>query len=165
MAIKDIVLLKDVPGTGLAGTVKRVAPGFARYLLNSKLAVEATDGAIQQIKDKKSSIEREIAISREKAQEIFDKINGETVTVAVKPGESGKLHEAVTSSKVCELLNEKFGNNSEDSETKFDKRKICLIGADHGIKTFGCHEATVELFADSSTNISAKIFVNVIDAD
>lgn len=165
MALKDVVLLKDVPGTGVAGTVKHVAPGFARYLLSSKLAVEATAAAIQQIKDKKSSIEREIAISREKAQEIFDKINGETLTIAVKPGESGKLHEAVTSSKVCDLLNEKFGSDSESFGTKFDKRKICLIGADHGIKTFGCHEATVELFADSSTNISAKVFVNVVSAD
>ena len=158
MSQKKVVLIKDVPGTGTAGSVQNVAPGFARYLLNANLAVEATQAALKEVADKKSSIEREIAISRENAQEIFDQINGKVVKIYVEPGKSGKLHESITSARVSASIAEQLNIN-------VDKRKIRFLNVENGIKAFGRYEALVELFADPSVNISAKIFIDVDSPD
>ena len=158
MSQKKVVLIKDIPGTGTVGSVKEVSPGFARYLFNAKLAVEATPGALKEIADKKSSIERGIAISREKAKEIFDKINGKVLKIYVEPGQSGKLHESVTSARVSDSL-------AEQLSTEIDKRKIRFLNVENGIKSFGRYEASVELFADPTVNISAKIFIDVDSPD
>jgi len=42
----EVLLLKDVPGIGSAGQMKKVSDGYARnFLLPRKLAVVATEGA------------------------------------------------------------------------------------------------------------------------
>ena len=147
-----IVLLKNVKGTGEMGKILDVADGYARYLLNNKLAKKATSGAMQEVKDKELSKKREIELAKEQASLIFKRINGRSIDIRVSAGKSGKLHESVTNSKVASALNEQLG-------VEIDKKKISLVGSEHGIKTFGAHSVSVQLFA----GISANVIINIIE--
>ena len=146
-----LVLLKDIKGTGKSGEVIEVKDGFARYLLNSKSAKEATFGALEEVKAKKKSKERELAIAKENAQKIFEKINNQTVTLKIAAGISGKIHESITNAKISDALKKEF-------DVDIDRRKIVLSGSEHVIKTFGMHSVNIQLF----TGISAKVIVNVL---
>lgn len=147
-----IVLLNDIKGTGKSGEILEVKDGYARYLINSKKAKEATAGVISEVKAKEESRKYKLEIEKKQAQQIFDRINNQTVTVKIAAGMSGKLHESITNAKISEILKKEFGVN-------IDKRKISFTNSGNIIKTFGMHSASVQLFP----KITANIMINILE--
>ena len=147
-----VVLLNDIKGTGKSGEILEVKNGYARYLITSNKAKEATTQVIKEIKAKEKSREREIAIAKEQAQQIFDKINNQTLNIKIAAGMSGKLHESITNAKISEALKKEFGVDIE-------KRKISFANSGNVIKTFGMHSASVQLFP----KIVANIIINILE--
>ncbi|MBQ3394597.1 MAG: 50S ribosomal protein L9 [Oscillospiraceae bacterium] len=142
-----VVLLQDVKSLGKKDSVVNVSDGYARnFLFPRKLAVEATAGAMNDVKNKERAAEFRKKEEIAAANEIKARIDGKTVTVHAKGGKDGKLFGAVTTKDVAKALSEQLGVN-------VDKKKISM----DDIKTFSKRDAEVKLY----TEIAAKVTVIV----
>ncbi|MBQ1881622.1 MAG: 50S ribosomal protein L9 [Lachnospiraceae bacterium] len=142
-----VVLLQDVKSLGKKDSVVTVSDGYARnFLFPRKLAIEATAGAMNDVKNKERAAEYRKKEEIAAANELKAQIDGKTVTVHAKGGKDGKLFGAVTTKDVAKALSEQLGVN-------VDKKKISM----EDIKTFSKREAEVKLY----TEISAKVTVIV----
>lgn len=145
-----VILSVDVKGQGKKGDVKEVSEGYARnYLFPRKLAVEANDGSLQQLKAQKDAVARREAQELASAKELSEELAGARVTIKVHPGEAGKLFGAVTTKHIADAL-AKLGHT-------VDKRKIQLI---EPIKALGAHQVYIKLHPD----VTAKLTV-VVEAE
>lgn len=143
----QVLLLKDVPNLGKAGTVKNVADGYARnYLFPQKLAVPATPEAMKQAEAiRKAALRRQQRIEEE-AEALAKELEAVTLTFRAKAGESGKLYGSVTAGHIAEALSAKMS-------MEFDKRKIDL---EEPLKELGAHQVRIKL----APNVSG--FVRVV---
>ena len=142
-----VILTQDVKGQGKKDDVIEVSDGYARnFLIKNKLAVEATSAMVNSIKIKKAADEHRRAEEKAAALELAKKISGNTVTVKIKVGETGKLFGALNTQAVADALKE--------AGYDIDRKKIVLPDV---IKTVGVYEITVKPYAE----VSAKIKVSV----
>jgi len=143
----QVILTQDVKGTGKKGQLCKVADGYARnFLLKKGLAVEATSGAVSEMKAKQASKEHHAAVERQAAQDTADQLNEKTVKIFAKAGAGGKLFGSVTAKEIAEAVKKSLG-------VEVDKRKISVAE----IKAFGTYEAEIKLHP----GISAKVYVVV----
>ncbi|MBP1559361.1 MAG: 50S ribosomal protein L9 [Oscillospiraceae bacterium] len=143
----QVILTQDVKGTGKKGQLCKVADGYARnFLLKKGLAVEATSGAVNEMKAKQASKEHHAAVERQAAQDTADQLNEKTVKIFAKAGAGGKLFGSVTAKEIGEAVKKNLG-------VEVDKRKISVAE----IKAFGTYEAEIKLHP----GISAKVYVVV----
>ena len=145
-----VILVENVKGKGNIGDIIDVPQVYANFLLSSRKAKRATKGALQDLKNQESSQQHQMELKREDAMLMRDKIDGQSINITADAGPSGVLHECVTSSKIGSLLEEKF-------EIKVDRRKINIVGCEHGIKSLGSFSVSVEFMPD----VVANIFINV----
>src|SRR5687767_3567290 len=130
-----VILSKDVPGTGKAGEVKDVADGYARnYLIPRKLAIPATNNALQNVEAKKAS-EQKTAAEEAAARALADRLTSAPVVLTAKVGDQGRLYGSITSGDIAEQLSAHLGQ-------QIDKRRIEL---DDPIRQLGTHEVTIRL--------------------
>ncbi len=144
----QVLLLKDVPNLGKAGTVKNVADGYARnYLFPQKLAVPATPEAMKQAETiRKAALRRQQRIEEE-AEALAKELEAVSLTFKAKAGESGKLYGSVTAGHIAEALSAKMG-------MEFDKRKIDL---EEPLKELGAHQVRIKLAPTVSASIRVVI--------
>jgi large subunit ribosomal protein L9 len=143
-----VILTQDIKGTGNKGDVINASDGYARnYLFPRSLAVEATDGALNVIKQKKDSEARRKAVSEQSAREIAERIKEMTVVIKAKAGEGGKLFGSVTGKEISEAL-------QAQHHIEVDKKKIEM---DEAIKIVGVHEVKLKLFAGVSAILKVQI--------
>lgn len=145
-----VVLLEDIKGKGKKGDVVEVADGYANFLLSNKKAKEATKAALQELKDKENSRQRDLELKRIEAIKLKEIIDGKSVDFHVEAGPTGVLHESINSSRIGNMIATQYG-------VEVDRRKINLLGDENMIKTFGAFNASVQLFPD----VVANIIVNV----
>nr|MBO4517591.1 50S ribosomal protein L9 [Clostridia bacterium] len=144
-----VVLLKDVKGSGKAGDIIDAKQGYAQnYLIKNGLAKAADASALNENKAQKAAQEfhRQEQLKENKA--LREKIDGLTLTVQVKSGESGKFFGSITNKEIAEKL--------MDLGIEIDKKKIVI---QPNIKTAGSYPATVRISAEET----AKITVNIIN--
>lgn len=132
-----VILKKDIKGTGKAGDVIKVSPGYARNMLIPRgLAVEATEGNVRNL-EKQKQIQRENeAEAKAKAEKIADKLSKGSVVIKTKAGEGGRLFGSITNKDISEAIEEQFG-------IKIDRRKIVL---DSPIKELGQVSVEAKLY-------------------
>jgi large subunit ribosomal protein L9 len=132
----QVLLLKDVPGLGKAGTVKTVAEGYARnYLIPRKLAVPATPAAMKDAETIRRAAERKQQRIEEQAETLAAELRDVRLTFKAKAGESGKLYGSITPGHIAEALSAKMG-------MEFDKRKIDL---EEPLRELGEHTVPIKL--------------------
>ena len=145
----QVILNKDVQGTGKAGDIVKVSDGFARNMLLPKgLAVEATPQNIKQIEKKKKEEAERKAEEKAQAQELKAELEKITLTLKTKAGEGGKVFGSVTSKDIVEALEKEY-------KIEIDKKKIQL---DNSIKTVGEVTVDVKLYQE----VIGKLKVNVV---
>ena len=145
----EVILKKDVKGTGKAGDVVKVSDGYARnMLLPKKLAMEATPANMKVLEKQRAQIEAQRAIDKQVAEDIKAKVEAKTVKVVTKAGENGRLFGAITSKDIAEAIQKEFF-------IELDKKKIDL---DAPIKQTGVTEVTLRLFP----GVQAKCKVDVV---
>lgn len=143
-----VILIKDVKGSGKAGTVLDVADGYARnFLLAKGFAIEATAKNINDLQGKKAAEQHRLDTAKADAMEIAKKLGGQVLSIKAKAGQGGKLFGSVTSATICELIKSKYG-------IELDKKKIVLQG---DIKSYGDHTAEIKM----TQGVSAKLTVKV----
>ena len=142
-----VVLLKDVPTLGKAGTVVDVSDGYAKnFLFRQGLAMEATAEALNTIRTKSQAEQARVRRELEQAKALGKEIDGQTFVLRMKCGEGGRLYGAVTAMDLAGML-EKAGK-------KIDKRMITI--PEH-IRHTGDYEAEIRLHADVHVKIEVKV--------
>lgn len=143
-----VILLKDVKGSGKAGTVLDVADGYARnFLLAKGLAVEATAKNINDFNGKKASAQHKLDVAKADAEAIASKLEGKSVTIKAKAGQGGKLFGSVTSATVCDAIKSAYA-------VEVDKKKLVLSS---DIKAYGDYSAEIKMTQGVSCKISVKV--------
>ena len=144
-----VILTADVKGQGKKGDLINVSDGYARnFLFKQKLAVEANNAALNELKNREAAKAHHIAEEKKAAEADAAKVNGNTVTIKAKAGANGKLFGSVTSREIAEEIEKVFG-------IAVDKRKITVSD----IKAFGTYTAEIKFY----NGIIAKLSVEVCE--
>ena len=135
----NVILLKDVKGTGKAGEVVKVSDGYARNkLIPGGFAQEATKDNVRVLEKAKAQAAEKKAADKAVAQEIAEKLKDVTVTIKTKGGDGGRLFGSITSKDIADAVKAQTGMD-------IDKKKIVL---DNPIKVAGATTVPVKLFEE-----------------
>ena len=144
----EVILKKDVKGTGKAGDVVKVSDGYARNkLIPGGLAVEATQANKKAIEREKQKAKEKYEADRATAQELANSFQDKIVVVKTKVGDNGRLFGAITSKDIAAAISEQTG-------IEVDKRKIVL---DKPIKETGVETLEIKLFQEVNAKVVVKI--------
>lgn len=144
----EVILKKDVKGTGKAGDIVKVSDGFARNrLIPSGDAVEATEANKRMVARQNAKREEQLAQERADAEALAARLAKKQIVIKTKVGEGGKLFGSITSMDIAEAIKEQTGED-------LDKRKVVL---DKPIKETGVSEVEVKLFSDVSARVEVKV--------
>lgn len=114
----EVILLKDVKGTGKKGEIHDVAAGYAQnYLIKNGLAKEATNAAKQALKAKKKAEDRDEEQALEDAKKQKEVLEKNPVEIYEKASDDGRLFGSITTKKIADAIEEQL-------DIKIDKRKI-----------------------------------------
>lgn len=144
----EVILKKDVKGTGKEGDIVKVSDGFARNkLIPGGFAVEATDANKRAIAREKAKAAEKFAAEKEAAEKLAKKLTAAPVVVKTRVGDNGKLFGSITSMDIAQAVSEQLG-------TEIDKKKIIL---DKPIKETGVFDVGVKLFTDVTAKVKVRI--------
>lgn len=143
-----VYFLQDVPGVARAGEIKDVAEGYARnYLLPRKLAVAATEAVIEQARARQAAEARRAAREAEALRELAGRLEGMTVTIAVRAGKEGRLYGSVTAADIAEAIARQVGR-------PIDRRRVELA---EPIRRTGEYEVVVRLGKDLAPRVRVTV--------
>ncbi len=146
---RELILMSDVDGLGLEGSIVKVSEGYARnYLIPRKLAVPMDKAALRRLEKNRKEREdrqgRELAAARAKA-EALEKIS---CTITVKVGEGEKIFGSVTVSDIMEAL--------KAQGFEIERRRILLA---EPIRELGVYSVKIRLHQE----VEAAVKVWVVD--
>ena len=145
-----VILLKDIRGVGMHGTIQNVADGYAiNKLFPQRLAAPATEEKIKEIETKRLELEKQKQKEAEQLDNKVRSLHGKKVTLQARATEKGGLFKAIGEKELSKALLEQHSLEIPESAIR--------IAAP--LKTVGEH--TVQL---QSANHKADITV-VITAD
>ncbi len=146
-----VILKKDVKDLGKKDSMVNVSDGYAKnYLIPRGIAVEATAGNVNDMKNKQQAAADRAQRELDAAKELASKLSGKEVKLSVKAGENGKLFGAVSGKDVADAIKSQLG-------VEVDKKKIVLKDP---IKATGSHDVEAKLHA----GVVAKFVVMVVGA-
>jgi large subunit ribosomal protein L9 len=143
-----LILTAAVDKLGLAGDVVEVKDGYGRnFLVPRGLAIAWTKGAEKQIEGIKRSRDAREIRGIDHAQQVRSELEGLTVELGVRAGETGKLFGAVTPADVIGAI-KKAGGPS------VDKRAV-QIGKP--IKNLGVHTVGIKLHEAVTAHVQLTV--------
>ena len=143
-----VILLQDVKGHGKKGDVVIASDGFARnYLFPRKLAVEATEKNLRELKNKQAAEAKRRQQEFEEAQKLADAISKAEVVVKAKSGEGGKLFGSITNKEIADAL-------KKDHNIDLDRKKIVL---QEPIRSLGNFELDVKVYPEVSAKLKVRV--------
>ncbi|MDN5762895.1 MAG: 50S ribosomal protein L9 [Microlunatus sp.] len=143
-----LILTAAVDKLGLAGDVVEVKDGYGRnYLMPRGYAIRWTKGGEKQIEGIKRSRDAREIRNLDHAEEVKSQLEGLTIELPVRSGESGKLFGAVTAADVASAIKKSGG-------PLVDKRAIEIAKP---IKSLGNHTVGVKLH----DAVTAHVYVAV----
>lgn len=143
-----VILKQDVKELGKKDSLVNVSDGYAKnYLLPRGIAVEATAGNVNEMKNKQKALADKQQRELDAAKQTKDALSGKSVTLKVKAGENGKLFGAVAGKDIAEAAAAQLGIN-------IDKKKIVLSDP---IKTTGTHSVQAKLHAGVTAEIKVIV--------
>lgn len=151
-SVVKVLFLETVEGSGTRGEVKTVANGYARnYLLPNGYAAPATPAVLKRAeKLVAEEVQRQMSLD-ERARELVGKLEGQSLVMAVRVGEQGRLYGSVTNADVAEKAGEILGE-------ELDRRRILLPEV---IRQVGVYSVPIRL----SRNVTTDVQVVVVDVD
>ena len=142
-----VILLQDVKGHGKKGQLCNVSDGYARnFLLPKKLAVEAGNSAMNELKNRESAAAHHKQEEIDKATATAKQLEGKTVSISAKAGAGGKLFGSVTSKEIAAQIKTELG-------IEIDKKKMNVAD----IKNFGEYTAEIKLHQGIIAKITVKV--------
>lgn len=140
----QVVLLKDVKGSGKKGEIVNVSDGYARnFLIKQGLAKEASSTVLNENKQQKEAIAYHKSIEMKEAKELADLLKTKSIVIKVKVGENGKIFGGITSQEVSNAL-------LKDGIV-LDKKKIMISSP---IKMIGKYTITAKIYPGISSSFN-----------
>lgn len=134
-----VILRADHHGLGKRGDIVEVADGHARnHLLPHRLAMAATDGAVNQAAAMRRSRDLRDAADRDSAQTIAKSLVAQVIRITAKSGAGDRLYGSVTASDVATAV-------QQQANIELDRRKLIMP---ESIKTLGEYSITAKLHSD-----------------
>lgn len=142
-----VILLKDVRGVGLHGTIQNVSDGYAvNKLFPQKLAVPATEDKMKEIEAQTAARAAQIAKEEEQLDNKVAMLRGKRVVLAARATEKGGLFKTITASDVIKAIR-------AEHSLEIPAENIYL--PEH-IKTLGEHQVLLK-----SKNQKAELIVSI----
>lgn len=143
-----VVLMADVKGQGKKNDIVEVSDGYARnFLFPRKLAVEATNKILNEIKGQNEARQHRIEVELAEARALAAKLDTLLIKIRASSGADGRLYGAITAKDIAEQL-------EKDHGIVLDKRKILLSSP---IRAYGQYDPDVKLYTD----VTGKLHVLV----
>lgn len=143
-----VILLKDVKNVGKKDEIVEVSDGYGRnYLLRNKLAVLASEKAMEILSDQKKQQQQILEEKKQEAIALKEKIEKIVLTFQIKSGKDGKLFGSVSTVKICELMQKQY-NIALDKRKFIDKENITSLGT---------YDLKIELFKDVIATVKVKV--------
>jgi large subunit ribosomal protein L9 len=143
----EVILREDIEKLGSRGQVVKVADGYARnFLLPKRLAVAATQGNKKIVEQERQAHVRREAKLQSEAEDLSKLLEGVSVTIAQKAGDSDQLFGSVTSKDIAEALAAK--------NFTIDRKKIHL---EEPIRQLGEFKVPLKLHKEVSVEISVSV--------
>ena len=140
----EIILLKNVEKVGRKFEIVTVKNGYGRnYLIPQGLAVLANKQNVNSLEGYKRQENAKLEAMLDHFKEIAAKIKGQTLTIPVKCGTSGRIFGSVTTIQIAKMLMEQL-------EVEVDRRDILLPD---NIKEIGNYTATLDLHPEVDSKI------------
>ena len=142
-----VILREDVPKLGSAGSIVKVAPGFARnYLIPRAYAIPATSNNLKAFEHERSVLEAKRTKRQKEAESIKAKLERTSCSISKKVGEQDKLFGAVTAQDIEKAFAAEGFN--------VDKKDILLV---EPIKALGVYTVPIRVFEEVIAN--TKVWV------
>jgi large subunit ribosomal protein L9 len=143
-----LILTQEVTGLGSPGDVVEVKDGYGRnYLVPRGLATAWTKGGEKQVVQIKRARNTREVRDLGHAQEIKGQLQGLTVTLPARAGDTGRLFGSVTVADVVDAVTAAGGPD-------LDKRRV-EIG--QPIKTVGTHRVSVRLHPEVAVDVDVEV--------
>ncbi len=144
----QVILLEKIAHLGELGAIVKVKDGYARnFLIPQGHAKRATKAAIAEFEARRAELEKAQAERVAAAQEVADKLNGQTIEISSKAGVDGRLFGSVTNADIAEAV-DKLGFQIKKSQVRTP------LGA---IKAVGEYTITIGLMTDITADIVVKV--------
>ena len=115
-----VILLQDVKSQGKKDDIIKVSDGYARnFLIPKGLGVEATDKALNEVKQRKAVQKKQAEKELAAAKELCAEIEKAGITLSIKTGENGKTFGSITGKEIAEAVSSQRG-------LEIDKKKVQL---------------------------------------
>ena len=143
----QVILLERVTKLGQMGDVVDVKPGYARnFLLPRGKALSASDANIASFEARKSQLEAHNLETRQEAETLAEKLNGQQFIVIRSASDAGALYGSVTPRDAADAATE--------AGFTVDKKQIALIAP---IKDLGLHTVAVRLHPEVEVEIKMNV--------
>lgn len=144
----DIILKQDVDLLGSKYDVVTVKDGYARnFLIPQGLAVAATKSNVKVNDEVIRQQAHKAAKAKDAADAIATKLEGLSLKLGAKAGESGKIFGSVNSIQLADAM--------QSAGYDIERKQIHL--ADDTIKELGSYEATVKLHKDVTVTVKFDV--------
>ncbi|MCB2187491.1 MAG: 50S ribosomal protein L9 [Deltaproteobacteria bacterium] len=143
----EVILTKEVLGLGDPGEIVDVARGYARnYLLPQGMALEATKTNVAGLESQRKRIQAQQAKDADLVRAEAKTLEGLSLTIIARAGESGKLYGSVTNLQIAETM-ASLGH-------EVDRRRILL---DQPLKSLGTFPIKIKLHPQVVVEIEVKV--------
>ena len=141
----DVILLERVEKLGAMGDVVSVKPGFARnFLIPQEKALRATKANLIRFEAEREYLERRNAETRARAESDAEDLNGTSIVIIRKAGDTGMLYGSVSARDIVAEM-----DNSDI--------KGSMVKLERPIKALGLHDVTVKLHPEVSSTITVNV--------
>lgn len=143
----QVILLKDVKGTGKKGEIVKVSDGFGNnFLLKNGYAKPCNNENLSEFNQKQEANNFHKAVELQEAQTLAAKLKDYKIVLTTKCGENGKIFGSITSKEIADKL--------QECGFEVDKKKIVLSSP---IKNSGLYSITAKLYPSVSTTFKLEV--------
>ena len=151
----QVILLERIAKLGQLGEEVRVRDGYARnFLLPQGKALRATKENRARFEGQRVQLEARNLETRNEAQKLAEKVEGQSVILVRQAGETGQLYGSVSARDVAEAL----------TQAGFSVAKSQVV-LHTPIKTIGLHQVPVSLHPEIEVAITANVARSAAEAE
>jgi len=144
----QVILLEKIVNLGNLGDLVNVKPGYARnYLVPQGLATVATKANIKRFEERRLELEKASADKLQAAQARASELAGQSVEIASRASDEGKLFGSVGLIEISEAMAAKG--------LELNKSEIHL--PDGPIKVIGDYEVACSVHSEVNFNINVSV--------
>ena len=144
----EIILKQDVDRLGSKNDTVDVKAGFARnFLIPQGMAVVATPSAKKVVAEVIKQQSHKAVKALDEAKKLQTKLEGLSIKIGAKAGESGKIFGSVNSIQIAEAM--------QAGGISVDRKNIAI--ANESIKELGSYEAIVKLHKEVKVTINFEV--------